>query len=68
MLIGKETSSHSFIAFGCKLQGLKEEVDVQNCWRRLGNIGDSMPHGTMHEHYSDLRLLASIVIPYSKAM
>ena len=49
-------------------QGLKEEVDIQNRWRKIENARGSVPFAPMREHYSDLRLLASKILPYSKAM
>ena len=49
-------------------EGLKEEVDAQNRWRKTEMSEGSMPYGSMRQHYSDLRLLAPVLIPYSKAM
>ena len=49
-------------------QGLKEEVDVQNRWRKKERAEGSMPYAPMREHYSDIRLLAPLIVPYSKAM
>ena len=49
-------------------EGLKEEVDIQNRWRKTEVSEGSMPYGSMCQHYSDLRLLAPTLIPYSKAM